>query len=627
MMLLMQALAVLVLLSGMAFDPPGSGATGQIVNVQPGNGPASVSIDVFKTTSPPRNERGPNPENENEMIDGVVVVEATSSVEVRYLDETVKKRWETCWNACRRIRDGNNNATSHPRHEVCDASCDNACSRDHNFTLTGEMDPLSTDSVGLPPELQMGINGGLRATEFGFAGLDWREMTRPIQEACASMEASLARPTSYKPGHTLLAPYVPCSQQLRIYGARKGELWATVSVRKVFSANGKSVELASSSTNYRVRTFRAPQPGPIENSPNYIYCMCHWTDTRPREWFRTGRQVGLSTPLVEHGDRVCVLPPAGKTETFATAGRPLTEFAGGQFAINCTGQNMNRANIQITNMSADPLRLFLPAGTILISDDSGVQNMVLAEDFAYQMSAESGTKSGPNLRQEAATVRVHCADISKKEPTSRTRFAILAAPSDEFAQAAWITAQSRFGGPWDQSRFWILSNQSTLAKVNDVIVPGVTASQYVANLYELTQSSAIDISKPEYARLIESGFLFEADPRPAPTHWLVQTLGNRDNLRIANPTSEQIQALISGDASGAATWIEACLASNLSAFRSAGLLLAMQVPEGKRDNVLKSGALGRLGDSLLSTDAGVNAAAMQVVNGYGLSDWLPEVNP
>jgi len=479
------------------------------------------------------------------------------------------------------------------------------------------MDPPLRDDLGLPVEIQMAATGGMRAAEFGFSGFDWREIARPIQQACQALEADLQKEQAFDIGHTLLTPYFPCGQQLRIYGRRRGELWVHVSVRQLFASGGKQISLGESSQNFRVRSFWQPQSDPLLDSPKYIFCACQWLDERPREWFRAGREVGLSSPRIEHGERACGLPPYDGKTGFADAHSQLRDFAGSSFEVVCTGNDLNTATIDVINDSAEPVRLFLPAGTMLISDDPAVQDMFLAEDFIHDWSAEASLAGPPSPK----SVRVHCAEIMQKEPTPRTRFALLAAPNDNVAMAASQTASSRFRGPWDQARVWALTDFADLAEINRRLIPGISVSQNNANLHMLAAQGSFAVSNPRQSAMLDKIDWYHTNPRSAAVRWFVQVQSRRLRSIPPAPTSNQIHDLTADGGEAAALWIDALLASPNREFRLAGLRLAVAVPTSERSNLAAKGAFSHMANSLLANDPIETRAAREAITAYNLTEW------
>lgn len=277
--------------------------------------------------------------------------------------------------------------------------------------------------------------------------------------------------------------------------------------------------------------------------------------------------------------------------------------------VEVTGVNMNWVEVGLTG---DPMmRLHLPAGTLLVPDDAGVQVMVVtdgADISGVVTSAYAPTR-----------VRVMCTQMAKKEPTAKTKFAI-AAPAD--GTVSWLAGnvgKSRFRGPWDQAQMWMHTDASTYDECKKVMIPMSTQGRYLRSLDELFRSDVAFAKRKRLEDAVTLDMLADGNCGAKSLYRFLRVLWKRDSKAVVAKAAQLAKGWAAqddppGEQLGALAWF-------LGAEKSAEAHQAMYdvlaaTPEKARRAAVQQGCLEAVSADLFSRDKATVLKAVSVLEAW-----------
>jgi hypothetical protein len=163
--------------------------------------------------------------------------------------------------------------------------------------------------------------------------------------------------------------------------------------------------------------------------------------------------VGLVLSACAHA-ATPVAPSPTLTPTPGPATLPMADLVEqGKITFRVTSGAINELGLDISNSTAQPLRVDIPAGTTFVNKDSASQDMVIRHPAQASLEAFGQVQ----LQLEAA-----CANLHRKEPTSNDTFTVQRAP-DSATLARLIdqinTVQVDY--PVEQAAVWIVTDDAS----------------------------------------------------------------------------------------------------------------------------------------------------------------------
>jgi hypothetical protein len=170
--------------------------------------------------------------------------------------------------------------------------------------------------------------------------------------------------------------------------------------------------------------------------------------------------------------------------------------------------------------------VFIPAGWELECISGGGQDVQLVEDLMFAVPALGGSvrvELGPLAASwtSGARVRTLCLDIEKPEPDEQMKYRLMPPKNPFIAALARITRESRFRGPWDQARLWIVTDQASYDQIGKVMRPMVGQGRFLSEMFRAAEVGALSPFDARYAKIMELRFLFAENYEPKAVEWLL----------------------------------------------------------------------------------------------------------
>ncbi|MFM9873678.1 MAG: hypothetical protein ACKVQS_09475 [Fimbriimonadaceae bacterium] len=434
---------------------------------------------------------GPIPENSDIKVGKGGRVFARVNVEF-YVEQYGKNEevWSnTCGNMCQ------GPPPVHKSHEECDRFCDSPCETTHKFeSLAHEGFCGWRLSSVEQPFTEAFADAAMLFRKRGMAvdeNLDWLTNIRDEFITKANEKAANEK-FVFEPKHVGQTPYAPCLTGKFTVSTRKERVMANVMKDLVFqeASNGGYVTVYEMPMGDDVQIPVTQGSDAISGvtTETMVRCLCGNDETALME----------DQPAIQLGDHWRTIPISNTKAGFETIGRNMKR---GDTQIAAFGESMNGCSFEITG---NPMaRLYLPAGTLLVPNDNKAQVMILMESYNSSLVA--------SLFPAAKIVRAACTEMSKEEPSPKTKFAIVGANDGNLNRIAEYTANSRFRGPWDQARVWIYTDGATFAEIEKKLNPMISKGTY---LFELDRVLKGGIS-PEKRKKLSSNITLDmiADAR------------------------------------------------------------------------------------------------------------------
>ncbi len=518
-------------------------------------------------------------------------------------------QWRSmCINACQ------GPPPNHKDHSVCDRLCDLPCEAEHSFSGYGG--GMRTPLV----EFRPGEYTDAWRFEYGEVmvatakrGMSWPGFSSVLEAVKEYTKAVSLRYVEFDMGHLVRPPHTPCAFQEWALYSRRYDLILQVTVTRMAVPKGGGAP-AAAGTLYDKLKIKVGFSDAVDNDPTALVpgidCACekkHRTAT------------GSSPPKISFGNDFKILPTETRTATYAGLGK-LGFASAGQYAI--AGVSMNHVSVSFRGSGARAL--FLPAGTRLVPNEPGTQEMVVAEnaEIVQPIIASIGGFAIPPQQ-----VRVLCAEMAKKEPTPRTKFEVSYPRDDALRRLANITADSRFRGPWDQARIWIHTNDASFEEIFKRLRPPIGRGTYVRLLHDVVSGPVSASKAKKLAGFLKPEFLAELNPDEDSAEWALQTLLERDPKAAANAlrgvAAEWLKNKVFGLNYLAIVVSRLTLSDSADARRAAREILLKDVPSDRRSEVSQTAALDTAILGLLSRSEDEIMNTLEVYNAYGVGPAKP----
>src|SRR6476620_11485737 len=97
------------------------------------------------------------------------------------------------------------------------------------------------------------------------------------------------------------------------------------------------------------------------------------------------------------------------------------------------------------------------------------------------------------------SIKVACTELAKHEPSSSTKFKLVAPTDEKLRQVCNIVDNSTFMASMvDQARIWIYTDHASRDTIAKRTIPGPTEGMYLKALYQLGTQAFVDLTDPIY---------------------------------------------------------------------------------------------------------------------------------
>lgn len=561
--------------------------------------------------SPPIDVGRRNPQGQVER--GTCVVSTGASVEVVTGSLTKEALVLTCLNDC-------TGKPNHQTHTACDVSCDVPCDSRHSFMLTPREIP-PPDALGLnSPFARLGTISQENRNLARAAGdlsraiaaqMNLESETSAMQRSLfESLEDAADWGDEFALNLDIDDPYwepypmrisvehwnsAPCSYSRRGYGYVDVTLKLTPLVDvAVTTASGTEHHLVRGDP-VSVGHYWYPYSKPLWQGDTVVACRC-----RPG-----GDRIG-DRPHYRIGQTYSPFPTRPALEKIGI-GAWDAPARGLGLEMGFMGHDMNQFRLRLSNTGPEEAEVFLTPGTRLIPDDPSVQDMVIVEPASLVCPAGATRTASLVVVADASdaksvekSVRLHCLEIQKKEPTDATRFEPAAPDDDRLVAVVNYFNKAQFRGVWDQARTWIYTDQADREEMNKRVLPAITQGQYLNGLFDVSEAGAFDYENEKFRKLMTPSILLGASATEDAKAWAVDLLARWSPKELAafvKEYSAQFAGRLGPEAGEGEIQHYAGLAAHLCAssrdeVRQAGIaFLRENVPAAQREKLADAGAL------------------------------------
>ncbi|MBS1721625.1 MAG: hypothetical protein JSS66_01320 [Armatimonadetes bacterium] len=327
----------------------------------------------------------------------------------------------------------------------------------------------------------------------------------------------------------------------------------------------------------------------------------------------------------------------GGKETFATS-KTIDDMG---IKVECT--SMDSCSVSCTNTSAQDCTVTIGAGTCFECEDGSAQNEAICETVTFKcpglasasvpVRVSLNTPDPVSALTTSVTARAACLNMRKHEPKAGLAYRI-ALPSDPgIVPLAKMVEQEHFKGPWDQVRFWILTDRASKEEMGRILLPRPTYGMMLRGLYEVHTATMTDLGAAEFKNCFEPSAAIGASASTEATDWFVDEWASKDPKVLAGwltkNTAELTKECFSDDsgsdeAAHAADLFNAlCRSGNADLIEAAATCLLKAVPDGKRKLLADANGLTGLMNLLSSTDGKAASRALDVGELYRDKSILP----
>lgn len=481
--------------------------------------------------------------------------------------------FDTCGGRCK----GN----THILHDKCDDSCDEACEGGHGYTMPPNSLPgIGTNFWGAFEQASKTFG----ATPFHLeieSAITW-ETNQALGWGLDKDGNQTLVSDKYvfegKPGCWVTQP---CTADEKYYTTRQYNVVATWSMYRMSNApDGRQVRVQGPSGTNVITSALVPYRRTFEGQKR-IRCAC--------SVIKVGQApIGvIRDPFGGGGGGVMI----GKEPTGVLCDAKTLESAN----VNVVCQDMVSCSATKTSGPED---MVIAAGTMLIALDNIHQNMMVVSPLRIQnvLNSEEGLFASirPQVRRGSGTGvedtgRVVCLNMEKEPPTASVKYKVQTSTDRRLQRLAAFTANQSFKGPWDQARFWIVTDKATYDDVNKRLLPGPTPAMYVRSMYEAATYGYVDFQKDGYRRCLEPKLLI-GPAQKAAVEWFVRELAKADSKALAEWVSQnqsQLIQLAGSNAQYLANLITALTSRRGDAVSLATLDLLLALPEGNRPAIMR----------------------------------------
>lgn len=420
------------------------------------------------------------------------------------------KTWQ-CVTIANRCKGG-----KHATHDACDTSCCVMDNKEHKAVLRGKYKP---DYNAMRDAERDSAKGAIASG--GTA--DPRDWSSGWTDALSQAKA-LAKETVTIP----VGPFKkPCTTQLSFFGLRKYEFYVTGAftrnIRRV--SGGKEIGTRTepgASHSKVVAEVWLPEKKPL-NVREEVACFCK----------------------VKKEDPPCDPPPTENVWKELWCPFPTWEYGGEcvpeqpkECQVTFTGNGLTSVHCELMNMGDETCTVTFPAGTTCTPNDDKYQVM---------STKHPSTISCPPQMHMTFNIPATCTQIDKKEPTENVKFSI----GYNFDSGLSSILRGSYGSPMPpgvqlgmhmvptftpdperaavtQSKIWIYKDGSTFDKINKILFPGVTESQYLDALYGVGQQGGINLTDSKWKACFEPKLALGWSASSDATSYLVETVDDLD---------------------------------------------------------------------------------------------------
>ena len=488
------------------------------------------------------------------------------------------------------------NGKKHANHADCDTSCDTPCPvHTHRFSFTGFTHYLTANMRQAEHDASTLV---IDAGGDPYAANWTSYVTKSLSNAKRMSERL----------KTYAVPCWnndPCSSNRRYYGLRKYQFHITGRLMENGYLMSHGVKTAYAPRNRGmhgqiVAEVWLPETDPLDQSTTYN-CKC-----------KLDIKDGLPN-LGKINSDGWVPPVWGGVLIWDSAGNSVD---GEGVRLNISGVDLNRVHVEVQNDLDRDVTVLLGGGLVLVASDDKYQSMTIVVQTKLAVPAHS---------TQSTDARAACVAMNKLEPDKSTAFSISPEQNPALLEMAAITNASHFRGPADQARVWIVTDHATFDDIKKHLVPGPGAAQYLNALYDVSRADGIDVNDKEFQDCFDADLLLTTAAKTDAVAWFVQHL-DRTNpgalLDFAKKHSGDVADELGKDADqddvkSVSELIQILCACSSIEGRQAGLeLLLHSVPEDKRDDLVKAGALEGILVSMQSDDPREQEQTLDVIDVY-----------
>lgn len=413
--------------------------------------------------------------------------------------------WVFCSNECQ--------GKKHFLHENCDLSCDKTCNGGHSFDLAPFSSYTSNYREVEDDMKRFGVSGEIEGLGYALSGA--------VLEQMKLTEYANDPANTYK-WRSQCWNKDPCSAAFKDYD--KVLFTATVTytlMRTTTMDDGSTLVTKGPVRNHEV-VLDVAVPGSMrDKAPKKVNCRCSIISDEKGE-------VGL-------------LDGVGDTELYCLHGDEKHALAQGQLAqigLTVVGEDMNKFTLTVGKPPAECEKFVIPAGWEFLCEDGSAQDTLLVEDAELITVGNTAVLASTRpsglwaivdvLTKQARTL---CLNINKKEPSPGLKYKLVPPSDPRKVELARMTRDSRFRGPWDQVRLWIVTDRATMDEIGKVLVPGPTPRMYLRELHTVVNRHLFTIDPAKDAKIVDNKLLLAYAPDEEAIDWFVDWKMRHDKTK------------------------------------------------------------------------------------------------
>jgi hypothetical protein len=307
-------------------------------------------------------------------------------------------------------------------------------------------------------------------------------------------------------------------------------------------------------------------------------------------------------------------------------------FAGGSMTMGgvFTGDGMSRINFNPGAISAGlgtiqpPNDMYFPGGTLFVPNDPRYQVLMAGQNFSYRKMVGLFATTNPQLPPNQGYTL--CTQMTRLEPTNAVTYLPVAPPNSIFTAIARMSDEAIFKGPAEQARVWIYTNKASFTEINDKLIPGVNARQYVNCLSDVARLGGLTAKDMETAKLFEPRLLGASGLSPKVAAWfydhLITSWPKETRAALVKPGAELTKLVAAGakpdDLKSAAAMTAYLMENGNADVRIGAMTYLMAVPD---ENVAALAALKPLRVGMVQNSANAEERGLfeQVKVRYAIS--------
>lgn len=314
---------------------------------------------------------------------------------------------------------------------------------------------------------------------------------------------------------------------------------------------------------------------------------------------------------------------------------PKVEFASAKklddLGVTVACSDMNSCTVTCSNGGTPPMTICVEPGTVLECVDGSCQDLVCCELVKIHIPGLSSTTAHVRIAPEDRTAvsadgRANCINMHKPEPKKGVVYRFELPTNGSCSLLAKNTSNEMIQGPWDQMRFWIVTDRGSRDDMAKILFPKPSAGFYLKSLYEVNKITGLDLQTAEYKDCLDPGLVIGGTAPREATAWYVGLWAQNDPATLATWLSQNTKALSdecfgpnTGDvqAKHAADLFNAlCLSGDPALIQAAMKCLLEAVPAEKRALVAKFHGLDYALAQLMESDEKNAGLALDVAELY-----------